>query len=154
MSENNKPSRSESSRNKLTTSKKGAVRTIKTVDEDEKYRNKGLVVVDFNTVWCGPCKKFAPVFEQMASKYPGVMFLSVDAEAIEHEDCENLSSVPTFKIFLNGDLRREFSGVDKERLEKYIERYEFQIFKNGSLLRSFTVEEREAINNYMKTFDL
>ncbi len=121
---------------------------IKNEKEYEELRDKGLVVIDYNTTWCGPCKTFAPVFEKMAKNYPGVKFLSVDAEKIEHEDC-NVRSVPTFKVFLNGFLKREFSGVDKERLELYIERYEVQILINGRTRRSFSEDIKEKIVNYM-----
>ena len=91
-----------------------SVTYIKDETEYDELKKRGLVIVDFNTSWCGPCKKFAPEFEKIAKDFPGIKFLSVDAERIEHEDCDNVKSVPTFKIFLNGLLKREFSGVDKE----------------------------------------
>ena len=124
---------------------------IESVEQYEKLKNNGFVIVDINTSWCGPCRKFAPVFEEMAINNPGVVFLSVDAEEIEHEDCD-IKSVPTFKIFLNGEQRREFSGVDKERLERYIERYQVQIYFNGKIQRLFSEEDREKILNYISKF--
>lgn len=40
-----------------------------------------LTVVDFNAVWCGPCRQLAPVLEQMAAKYDGkAAFVSVDVD--------------------------------------------------------------------------
>ena len=123
---------------------------IKTPTEYEKLRDVGLVVVDYYTTWCGPCKKFAPVFKDMAAKNPGVTFLSVDAESIEHQDCENIQSVPTFRIFLNGNMKREFSGVDKEKIERYLERYSVQILINGRTQRSFPEEMQDKIVKYMQ----
>jgi len=36
-----------------------------------------LVVVDYSTTWCGPCKVIAPKFEEMSDKYPDAVFLKV-----------------------------------------------------------------------------
>ena len=41
---------------------------------------KGMVI-DFNATWCGPCKKFAPHFEAVASKnQEKAVFYSVDVD--------------------------------------------------------------------------
>jgi thiol-disulfide isomerase/thioredoxin len=40
--------------------------------------NKGtLVVVDYSTTWCGPCKVIAPKFDEFSEKYPQAVFLKV-----------------------------------------------------------------------------
>lgn len=40
-----------------------------------------LTVIDFNAVWCGPCRQLTPVLEEMASKYAGIVdFYSVDVD--------------------------------------------------------------------------
>ena len=36
-----------------------------------------LVVVDYSTTWCGPCKVIAPKFDEMSDKYPDAVFLKV-----------------------------------------------------------------------------
>jgi len=128
-----------------------SVINVKNAEEYKKHKNGGLVVIDYYTNWCGPCKTFAPIFKEIAEQNPRVKFLSVDAESIEHEDCENIKSVPTFRVFFNGNLKREFSGVDRERLEKYIKKYEIQIFINGRTQRSFTEETKKKIIDYMNT---
>lgn len=122
---------------------------IKSAREYEKYKKNGLVIVDFNTEWCKPCKAYKPTFEENAAKNSGIKFLSVDAEKIEHEDCKDVRSVPTFKIFLNGELKRSFSGIDDERLEKYIVRYSIQIYEDDKLIRKFTPELQQKVKNYL-----
>ena len=126
-----------------------SVINISSVEQYKKIKNNGLVIVDYYTTWCSPCKKFAPIFQEIAQNNPGVKFLSVDSEAIKHEDCENITTVPTFRVFFNGIIKREFSGVDKERLERYIKRYEIQVFINGRTQRIFPEETKEKIINYM-----
>ena len=36
-----------------------------------------LVVIDYSTSWCGPCKIIAPKYDEFSEKYSGVAFLKV-----------------------------------------------------------------------------
>jgi thioredoxin len=65
------------------------------------------IIVDFKAVWCGPCHRFAPVFEQAAKDFNGkVTFLQVDVDDVE--DLANryqIQYVPTLKLFNAGDTK-------------------------------------------------
>lgn len=37
-----------------------------------------LVVVDYSTTWCGPCKLILPMFEELSIKYEDAIFLKVE----------------------------------------------------------------------------
>lgn len=58
------------------------------------------VIVDFWADWCGPCKTFAPTFEEASEKYSDVVFAKVDTEE-EQELAQafGIRSIPTLMVF-------------------------------------------------------
>lgn len=50
-------------------------------EKDWKYKGKKPCVIDFYTTWCGPCKRLAPIMEEMSQKYcDQVKFYKADTE--------------------------------------------------------------------------
>jgi thioredoxin 1 len=47
---------------------------------DEIVEGKNLVVLDFWADWCGPCKAFLPIFEEVAKRYPDGIFAKIDTQ--------------------------------------------------------------------------
>ncbi|BCS83347.1 thioredoxin [Cotonvirus japonicus] len=83
----------------------------------------GLVVVDFFTTWCNPCKKIAPMYESMSEKYTNIHFYKINAEnpSLQNitEACE-IISLPTFCLFKSGKYITRFVNADPVGLEKII----------------------------------
>ncbi|KAI9101370.1 thioredoxin-like protein [Phlyctochytrium arcticum] len=98
---------------------------IKSESEYSKHINGSqLVVVDFYATWCGPCKVVAPRFEQLASKYPNVVFLKVDVD--EQQGIARTASVtamPTFHLYRGGKRLAEVVGADIGKVESLTAQY-------------------------------
>ncbi len=58
------------------------------------------VIIDFWAEWCGPCKRFAPIFEEAADAHPDVVFAKVNTEEQpELAGTFGIRSIPTLMIF-------------------------------------------------------
>ena len=51
----------------------------------ETAGDDALIVVDYSTSWCGPCKIIAPKFDEFSEQYKAVTFLKARAR---NDDCQ------------------------------------------------------------------
>lgn len=88
--------------------------------ELDKAGNK-LVVVDFTASWCGPCKRIAPIFAELAAKYSHNLYLKVDVdECSQTANDYKVQAMPTFMFFKNGQKIDSVRGADPQALEDKI----------------------------------
>jgi len=67
---------------------------------ENTIKNNDMVIVDFWAPWCGPCRSFAPIYEETSNKYPDIVFAKVNTEDERSlASYFNIRSIPTLMIF-------------------------------------------------------
>lgn len=82
---------------------------------------KEEAVVDFYATWCGPCKMFGPIFEEV-SKDNNMNFVKLDVDKSSDIAREyGVMSIPTIILFKNGTEVKRFTGfMSKEEFIKFL----------------------------------
>jgi thioredoxin 1 len=72
---------------------------------NDTINNNGIVLVDWWASWCGPCRSFAPVFEEASGRHTDIVFGKIDTEAQpELAAMARITSIPTIMAFRDGIL--------------------------------------------------
>jgi thioredoxin 1 len=84
----------------------------------ETIKNSSLpAIVDFYADWCQPCKRIAPLLEEIAEEYAGkvlVYQVNVDEEQDLAGDF-NIVSIPFVLSFKNGEPYKHLVGVSPKQ---------------------------------------
>ena len=79
---------------------------------NDLIEKNGIVMIDFWAEWCGPCKRFAPIFETASEKHTDVVFAKVDTEEQpELAGAFGIRSIPTLMVFRDQVLLFEQAGA-------------------------------------------
>ena len=71
------------------------------------------LVLDFSATWCGPCKKIAPIIEELAEEYAGRVVVGT----CDVDECDELTAkfvirnVPTVLFIKNGEVEDRHVGA-------------------------------------------
>ena len=91
---------------------------------DEVMKSNNLVVVDFWATWCGPCRAFGPIFEDVAKKYEGkATFLKCNCDDERELAIKNgVMSIPCTIAFKNGQaVARQVGLLNERTFSEFIE---------------------------------
>lgn len=94
---------------------------------DQEIKNSEIpVLVDFWAPWCGPCRKIAPIIDEIAEEYEGrikIVKLNTD-ENIRTAQKYSISGIPSLIIFKNGEAVERLVGLmQKSSLITTVEKY-------------------------------
>ena len=92
---------------------------------DETMKND-LVIVDFWASWCGPCRAFAPIFEEVAKKYEGkAKFCKCNVD--DERDLavkQGIMSIPCTIAFKNGvAVDRQVGLLSEKQFCDFIDKF-------------------------------
>jgi len=93
-----------------------AIKEITASALNELLSHKGVVLANFSTTWCGPCRAMAPIVERLAARFDG----RADVVKIDGDRADELTSAygvrgfPTFLLFADGRVVERIVGMTSE----------------------------------------
>ncbi len=85
----------------------------------ETVEKEGVTaVVDFYADWCGPCKMFAPVFEELAEENADAVFAKINVDNEEGLATKyGVMSIPTVVVLKDGvEIGRNVGLAGKQKI--------------------------------------
>lgn len=86
-------------------------------------KNNKIVLIEFHTLWCAPCKKMAPIIDSLEIQFKNdVVVKRIDLDKSKEITKEfNIYGVPVFIIFVDGVEKWRHTGIiEKTELIKCI----------------------------------
>ena len=93
-------------------------------DFDTMLSQNNLVLADFHTLWCMPCRKISPIIDELKEKYvSSAQVLRIDMENSELlAESFEIKAVPTLILFKNSkEIWRHTGLISKEELTQLLD---------------------------------
>lgn len=108
---------------KSTSKKDHSMEELSISDFDNMLSKNSLVLADFHTLWCVPCRKMSPIVDELKVEYESsAEILRIDMDKSELlADSYNIKAVPTFVLFKDSkEIWRHTGLISKEELEEIL----------------------------------
>ena len=80
------------------------------------------VLVQFSAGWCGNCRIMKPKFKKKSSENNDILFVLVDSEKFPNSrKLADVSNLPTFAVFKNGECVNQLQTNKSELLLSFID---------------------------------
>lgn len=82
-------------------------------------------VIYFTAPWCGPCRMLGPLMDSFSEDFTSLNFIKVNIDnAPEVAQEHGIQSIPTVQLFINGDRKASFVGLQpKSTYERAFREY-------------------------------
>jgi|APHM01.1.fsa_nt_gi Thioredoxin domain-containing protein len=90
---------------------------------DQIKNSEDTWIIDFWAEWCGPCKKLAPVYEELSNEIDDVKFGKVNMEENQQLGTDlGVRALPTMVIMSEDEeVARTTGAMPKNKLKSWIE---------------------------------
>ena len=105
--------------------KAGNVSNIEEMHFQEFISTHPFAVIDFWAEWCGPCRRIAPIMEELSMEFAGkVAFAKCNTDDNRNLAMQfNIDAIPAMMLFTNGQLVDRIIGAyPKEAIREKIVR--------------------------------
>lgn len=92
----------------------------------DSFVEKGIVLVDIKTNWCGPCKVLSPIVDEVSSDYFGQITVGkLDADTSREIITKlGVRNIPTLILYKDGEIVEKNVGmITKEGIKDLIDNH-------------------------------